>query len=825
MKNRPAALLLGVILQTFLPATVAAQNSTARDSDAGDGIVGWQAGPTNRGTLSLLYSCLITIFASTWTVLHLNVPGRNDSTWRKIAKKAKWMWITILLPEFIFAKAICELRLALHDLSEFEMMIKKDFPHGFRSGRNINPEDEREESVWIWKWHIEYGRVVRFLYRLMRLPQPPPLIEEENSAEENMAAFEEEQQGSISGGGSSDGGGGRSSQSSSSNEDESVNQSVASTSTPELQRTAAAKQQHPERDPEVSDALPSNDADEKAVHKQEDGPMSSTEGEEGGKESHLPEEYAREGEGVGDEANRVNDPAAEGQLAVPGSASPPPPSSETKRTIYKHSILQRWTLTHAYLANMGGLLHVEGFDEKPVAKDTEYYTLTGAKLSRQYGWYGAEHPLCGLILSNEDISDKSKADWLLKAISISQITWLLLTVLARGVLGLPVTQLEIATAAFSVFAVATYIANMWKPKDISQPILLQGRAVGDSKRNGRDRTQSAIRRLTAPAATRERESRIRDAGQVHDDEIWMPEDNVPMVVYIMAGSAFVFGGLHCLAWNFESPSRAELLLWRTTSVASAVVPVLSLIASVALGHAATVYADKLALSWLVSKLSCVEKFPPGYLELLQTPVFKDWGWHNMVVMMPRPVVGSRKFDAQPTDEETKQAREEMERTGTWDRYLVARMHIANFTSSLQPLFQLLKRAKDSTYDPALLSDMLGYRSTLIDMFPKEAQDFWDDYEESYVRHQAFETGGGEIPRIKYVSYVMATLDQFPAELERVKRFQKICEQISRYQAIFAGVIYILSRLIILVLPFTCLRAVSPGVYQNTPWTRFLPSFS
>ncbi|RWA03595.1 hypothetical protein EKO27_g11510 [Xylaria grammica] len=89
-----------------------------------DSIVGWQAGPTDRGTLTLVYSCLITIFACTWTVLHLNVPAINDGPWKLAMRKAKWMAITVLFPEFIFSKAICDLRLALHDLREFDKQAR-----------------------------------------------------------------------------------------------------------------------------------------------------------------------------------------------------------------------------------------------------------------------------------------------------------------------------------------------------------------------------------------------------------------------------------------------------------------------------------------------------------------------------------------------------------------------------------------------------------------------------------------------------------------------------------------------------------------------------
>jgi hypothetical protein len=48
------------------------------------------------------------------------------------------------------------------------------------------------------------------------------------------------------------------------------------------------------------------------------------------------------------------------------------------------------------------------------------------------------------------------------------------------VIGLPVTQLEIATIAFSIFLIATYFVNWWKPKDVIKPTLLKAPIFGVS---------------------------------------------------------------------------------------------------------------------------------------------------------------------------------------------------------------------------------------------------------------------------------------------------------------------------------------------------------
>ena len=37
----------------------------------------------------------------------------------------------------------------------------------------------------------------------------------------------------------------------------------------------------------------------------------------------------------------------------------------------------------------------------------------------------------------------------------------------------------------------------------------------------------------------------------------------------------LFGGLHCLAWNFQFPTRGEALTWRACSIITSAIPLLS----------------------------------------------------------------------------------------------------------------------------------------------------------------------------------------------------------------------------------------------------------
>ena len=78
--------------------------------------VSYVLSPNIRSTLDILWGCLATIIACTYTVLHLNVPEqrrdrdpgfRGDFKWgaRRLYRSVKWAVITILGPEFILAKS------------------------------------------------------------------------------------------------------------------------------------------------------------------------------------------------------------------------------------------------------------------------------------------------------------------------------------------------------------------------------------------------------------------------------------------------------------------------------------------------------------------------------------------------------------------------------------------------------------------------------------------------------------------------------------------------------------------------------------------------
>jgi hypothetical protein len=66
----------------------------------------------------------------------------------------------------------------------------------------------------------------------------------------------------------------------------------------------------------------------------------------------------------------------------------------------------------------------------------------------------------------DQLKDQSKGDFLVKALALLQVTWLVLQVIVRCARHLPITQLEIFVLAFSGPTLLTYILLLSKPHDV-----------------------------------------------------------------------------------------------------------------------------------------------------------------------------------------------------------------------------------------------------------------------------------------------------------------------------------------------------------------------
>ena len=67
-------------------------------------IVSWAHEPQGRGTIGLLWSCLITIFLCTWSAIHPNIPAATESLWDIFWRRQAYMLLALVAPEFL---ALC----------------------------------------------------------------------------------------------------------------------------------------------------------------------------------------------------------------------------------------------------------------------------------------------------------------------------------------------------------------------------------------------------------------------------------------------------------------------------------------------------------------------------------------------------------------------------------------------------------------------------------------------------------------------------------------------------------------------------------------------
>ncbi|KDQ55304.1 hypothetical protein JAAARDRAFT_133786 [Jaapia argillacea MUCL 33604] len=336
------------------------------------------------------------------------------------------------------------------------------------------------------------------------------------------------------------------------------------------------------------------------------------------------------------------------------------------RRIAKAHSERGWTKTHGFFTLMGGFMRVRGRMEVPV----EVILPNSAHLS---DFLFDEYP----PITEAHIQDRSKRDALSKGLVLVQTTWFILQCLARVIKRLPITELEIATLAFTVLNLATYWFWWNKPADVHYPYTLRERPTpydnevlekGGEAENGAEdhhkgrngfvriasRFKSGTRAVFSEAwgmAKRDhplarvfsfpyyllREAVIlplllpsidRKALQVptfYAGDLDDTEDS--LVAWISAFIACVFGAIHCFAWSLQFPSHAQQLIWRVSAVVVTSAPLLavsafqspeeSLFSAILIGFvvpATSIIYVIARIALLVLAFTSLRSLPPGAFE-------------------------------------------------------------------------------------------------------------------------------------------------------------------------------------------------------------------
>ena len=143
---------------------------------------------------------------------------------------------------------------------------------------------------------------------------------------------------------------------------------------------------------------------------------------------------------------------------------PSEPSSDISKH-FTHALRKEWTTTHGFLILMGGYHQFDG--DKPLVhllpNDVLFLIADGL----------LDPP------SEEEIQDRGKSDFFAKGIVLVQTLWFTTQCVARHIKHLPITELEIATVAYTIPIVGIYICWWDKPLGLSQPIRVQKSLMGE----------------------------------------------------------------------------------------------------------------------------------------------------------------------------------------------------------------------------------------------------------------------------------------------------------------------------------------------------------
>ncbi|UKZ56782.1 hypothetical protein TrVGV298_010623 [Trichoderma virens] len=132
---------------------------------------GWRVSPDGRGTMDILWTCIVTTFLCTFTILCLNLPSRNDSSVRIQGRKILWMAIAIAGPEFLLTAAAGQLAAARDSVKAFHALghTSWTYRHGFfanMGGFELQPLNgtpfpvNSKHILWLMsRGHIRYPEI------------------------------------------------------------------------------------------------------------------------------------------------------------------------------------------------------------------------------------------------------------------------------------------------------------------------------------------------------------------------------------------------------------------------------------------------------------------------------------------------------------------------------------------------------------------------------------------------------------------------------------------------------------------------------------------
>ena len=239
-----------------------------------------------------------------------------------------------------------------------------------------------------------------------------------------------------------------------------------------------------------------------------------------------------------------------------------------------------------------------------------------------------------IVISEEEIKDRSKGDGISKTVVVVQTGWFVLQCAMRAVWLLPLTELEVLTLAHSALSFVIYACWWNKPLDVNCPVRIpievQQEQNGGVNREGEGRVDSldATERenenwwVRVRSRIPNRADRVVGRGMLGTilnatrrvvfamaspvfvlarriahaaDHLWSIKPHAQRAPLFYAGDTelteqeimyaciaaevivIAFGAIHCIAWSFHFLSAIEQLLWRVSSLSITCMPAVILL--------------------------------------------------------------------------------------------------------------------------------------------------------------------------------------------------------------------------------------------------------
>lgn len=158
-------------------------------------------------------------------------------------------------------------------------------------------------------------------------------------------------------------------------------------------------------------------------------------------------------------------------------------------------------------------------------------------------------------ISEDQIEDMNKGDAFVKFLAICQIFWLFIQLIVRRQQGMPITQLEVLTLAFTVCSILTYCMLYNRPKDVQTTRQIHATRYPTPE----EMTRIANRGPRVYSGPRYNSAIPNNA--VHKTRwYYLPLSSITAIL--------IFGSLHLVAWDFEYPSSLQKTLWKASTIAT-----------------------------------------------------------------------------------------------------------------------------------------------------------------------------------------------------------------------------------------------------------------